>query len=211
MTGEATDQTGRLEAPPGGDRRARNREARRNHLYRAAVELFVDRGFDNTTMEDIAARADTARATVFNHFQRKTAFLDEWSLRRRERAQGALRAEHLEDRSVREVMTRYFAELARMSVDTRAETVACMGAAIHSTNVFGNPALGHQLGGFVARAQAAGEVRPGIDPDQAGLVLATSYFASLSAWIATDPAPFDLEQNMLASLDMILHGIIAEA
>lgn len=146
MTAEATS-----------DRRTRQRHERRDRLFQAAVELFAERGYENTTMEDIAERADTARATVFNHFQRKTAFLDEWSLRRRERAMTAVRAENLEDRPLREVLSRYLIELARNSLDSRAETVACMGAAIHSTNVFGNPELARQFGAFVARAQETGK------------------------------------------------------
>lgn len=205
MTREAAQTTA-----PTIDRRTRHRQERRDRLYRAAVELFVDRGFDNTTMEDIAARADTARATVFNHFQRKTAFLDEWSLRRRERAMHAVRAEHLEDQSLQHVMRRYLTELARISEDTRDETVACMGAAIHSTNVFGNPALAQQFGRFVARAKKTGEIRSDIDAAQAGSLLASSYFATLSAWIAEEPAPFDLERNLQASLDMILHGVLVD-
>lgn len=40
------------------------------------MALFVEKGFDSTTMEDIAELADVARATVFNHFPRKSAFLD---------------------------------------------------------------------------------------------------------------------------------------
>jgi AcrR family transcriptional regulator len=191
-------------------RRERHRLERRDRIYQAAVELFVDRGFDNTTMEDIADRADTARATVFNHFQRKTAFLDEWSHRRRQRALHAVEADHLIDHPLHEFLSRYLVELARISVATRAETVACMGAAIHSTNVFGNPALGRQFGGFIARSQAAGEIRKGVDAQQAGLVLASAYFAELAAWIATDPAPFDLEQHLINALDMILSGILVD-
>jgi AcrR family transcriptional regulator len=41
-------------------------------------------------MDDIAERADVARATVFNHFPRKAAFIDEWTARRQERAAVAL-------------------------------------------------------------------------------------------------------------------------
>jgi len=200
MTAEATPRAT-------GDRRARQRQERRDRLFQAAVELFVERGYDNTTMEDIAERADTARATVFNHFQRKTAFLEEWSLRRRERALAVVRAENLEDRPLRDVLDRYLTELARNSVDARAETLACMSAAIHSTNIFGNPELAHQFSTFVERAQDAGEVRANLDPRQAGLLLATAYFATLSAWIASEPVPFDLPERLLAMLDMIQHGI----
>lgn len=205
MTGEVIDWPGH----PVGDRRTRRRQERRDRLYRAAVELFVDRGFDSTTMEDIAERADVARATVFNHFQRKTAFLDEWSLLRRQRALHAIQSEHLEQRPLRDILTRYLTELARVSVDSRRETVACMGAAIHSTNVFGNPNLAREIGGFVARSISAGEIRTGVDPQQAGLLIATSYFATLSGWIATEPAPFDLQTHLLDMLDLILHGILA--
>lgn len=196
MTAEATT-----------DRRTRQRHERRDRLFQAAVELFVERGYENTTMEDIAERADTARATVFNHFQRKTAFLDEWSLRRRERAMTAVRAENLEDRPLREVLSRYLIELARNSLDSRAETVACMGAAIHSTNVFGNPELAREFAAFVARAQETGEIRADVDLAQAGLLLATGYFGTLSSWIESEAAPFDLQEHLLNLVEMILRGI----
>jgi AcrR family transcriptional regulator len=203
MTAEATPR-------PTGDRRARQRQERRDRLLTAAVELFVERGYDNTTMEDIAERADTARATVFNHFQRKTVFLDEWGQRRRDRAMAAVRAENFESRPLRELLTRYLVELARTSVDDRAETVACMGAAIHATNIIGDPELARQFGTFVARAQETGEIRADVKPAEAGLLLASAYFATLSSWVGSDPAPFDLEQQLLRMLEMILRGIAAD-
>ena len=53
------------------DRRARRRlETRRNISY-AATALFAEKGFDNVTIDEIAAAADVGRMTVFNHFPRK--------------------------------------------------------------------------------------------------------------------------------------------
>lgn len=189
------------------DRRARRRQEGRNRVYHAAIELFIERGFDATTMDEIADRADVARATVFNYFQRKTAFLDEWAGRRRLRAVSAVRAEHLENHALPEILGRYMVELAQLSTRTRQETMALMGAAIHSTNVLGNPDLAHELAGFFARAQAAGEIRPGIDAELAGLLLATGYFAILSQWISSDPAPFDLESRLLDMVDLQYAGL----
>jgi AcrR family transcriptional regulator len=193
---------------PAPDRRARGRQRRRDQVYDAAVQLFVEHGFDNTTMEDIAARADVARATVFNYFQRKTAFLDEWAARRRQRAASAIHADHLDDHPIVEILERYMVELARVSTGSRAETVALMGAAVHSTNVLGDPALAHDLAQFLAAAQAVGELSKAVDTELAGLMLATGYFAILTAWIGADPAPFDLRKQLLDMLHLMLSGLL---
>ena len=189
------------------DRRARRRAEGRQRVFRAAVELFAERGFDATTMDDIADRADVARATVFNYFQRKSAFLDEWSAGRRQYALAAVRAEHLDDHPLPEILSRYMVELARLSTRTRPETVALMGAAIHSTNVLGNPQLARELATFIARAQEAGEVRADVDPALAGLLVATGYFAILSEWISAEPASFDLESRLLHMVSILCAGL----
>jgi AcrR family transcriptional regulator len=193
------------------DRRARRRQEGRERVYRAAVELFIEHGFDATTMDDIADRADVARATVFNYFQRKTAFLDEWAAVRRQKALAAVRRRHLSEHALPEIMARYMIELARLSTRDRAETVSLMGAAIHTTNILGNPYLAHEMAGFIALAQAAGEVRADVEPELAGVIIATGYFAVLNEWISAEPIPFDLEARLLRMVDLICRGLIAEA
>ncbi len=192
------------------DRRTRGRARRRDQVYGAAVALFVEKGFDSTTMEDIADRADVARATVFNHFARKSAFLDEWSARRRLRALSAVYTEHLQGRPVREILARYMVELAKVSTQTRIETVALMGAAVHTTNLLGNPALAQELTAILRRKRAEGELRQGADPEIAGLLLATGYFATVTAWIDAEPQPFELGQRLLQIVDIVLDGIAGQ-
>src|SRR5271168_4891536 len=53
------------------DRRSRKRLATRQGISDAATLLFVERGFDHVTVDEIAAAADVGRMTVFNHFPRK--------------------------------------------------------------------------------------------------------------------------------------------
>jgi AcrR family transcriptional regulator len=53
------------------DRRSRKRLATRQGISDAATQLFMQRGFDRVTVDEIAEAADVGRMTVFNHFPRK--------------------------------------------------------------------------------------------------------------------------------------------
>lgn len=53
------------------DRRSRKRLATRDNISDVATRLFWERGFDQVTVDEIAAAADVGRMTVFNHFPRK--------------------------------------------------------------------------------------------------------------------------------------------
>lgn len=44
-------------------------------ILRAAGELFTERGFLQTTMEEIAAKADVSKGTLYNYFSDKDAVL----------------------------------------------------------------------------------------------------------------------------------------
>jgi AcrR family transcriptional regulator len=191
----------------GPDRRARRRQERRDQVFTVAIELFVERGYHNTTMEDIAERAQVARATVFNHFERKMTFLEEWAARRRGRAVAAADVQ-LADHHIGEILDRYMRELAHLNTSARAEAVALVSASVQSTNVLANLALGKQLGGFIRKGQCRGEIRPEIDADQAGMLLAAGYLLTLTSWISADPEPFDLRHELLKMLDVVLRGMV---
>ena len=53
------------------DRRSRKRLVTRQAISAVATRLFFERGFDQVTVDEIAAAADVGRMTVFNHFPRK--------------------------------------------------------------------------------------------------------------------------------------------
>ncbi len=51
--------------------RDRKKEMTRQAISNVATRLFIERGFDNVSVADIAHEADVARKTVFNYFPRK--------------------------------------------------------------------------------------------------------------------------------------------
>jgi mycofactocin system transcriptional regulator len=69
LTGKAVDAAGsRRGRPPGTSRR---------ELELIALRLFTDRGFDSTTIEQIAAEAGVSKRTFFRYFGSKASVL--WS------------------------------------------------------------------------------------------------------------------------------------
>lgn len=53
--------------------RARRVAATRRAIGEAAIDLFVEKGFHETTLEDIAHRAGVSRRSIFNYFPTKQA------------------------------------------------------------------------------------------------------------------------------------------
>lgn len=59
-------------------RRDRKRRQTLNLIASVAATLFEANGFDAVTMEQIAAAADVAKGTLYNHFPTKEAVLAHW-------------------------------------------------------------------------------------------------------------------------------------
>lgn len=60
------------------DRQIRQRQATRRRLTQAAQSLFADRGYEATTIDDIAAAAGVSRRTFFYHFASKDDVIQSW-------------------------------------------------------------------------------------------------------------------------------------
>jgi AcrR family transcriptional regulator len=58
--------------------RARKRQETREKLTRAAMALFLERGFEATTLDDIVAAADISRRTFFHYFASKEDVVFAW-------------------------------------------------------------------------------------------------------------------------------------
>lgn len=183
-------------------RRQRRRLERRDRVYTSALTLFVEQGYDGTTMDDIAARAGVARASVFNYFARKSAFLDDWAARRRKRAFGRVpdAAAPLRDR-----VAALMSALAEVSEDTRDETVAVFGSAVRELNLLDHPALADEVTALIEHADP-GEIAEGIDPSLVGLIIATGYFAVMNDWSKPGRPPFDLGDRLRQMAFVVTDG-----
>lgn len=60
---------------PSPGRRERKKAATRKAISDAATRLFLERGFDNVSIREIADQADVSPTTVFAHFPQKEALV----------------------------------------------------------------------------------------------------------------------------------------
>lgn len=60
---------------PASGRRQRRSAETRERLFRSALELFAQKGFAETTVEDITEAADVGKGTFFNYFPSKDHIL----------------------------------------------------------------------------------------------------------------------------------------
>jgi AcrR family transcriptional regulator len=69
IDGETTDSTKTI------SRRERRSIETRERIFRTALDLFAERGFNATTVEAIAGGADIGKGTFFNYFDNKESIL----------------------------------------------------------------------------------------------------------------------------------------
>lgn len=199
------------DAPPMESRRSRARRDRYDLVFNAAITLFIERGYDGTSMEAIADRAGVARASVFNYFQRKQAILAEWATRRRAAVRVVIDEMNISESPIDALLFAYMDAWAGVNEQMREETVACGPAAIRDTDLLTNSGLGAELAAYLDAALKRGELRPDLDPRQCGLLLAAGYFTIVSQWIEADQGQFELHAELYKLTELFLRGVLPSA
>lgn len=189
-------------------RRERKKERTRAQIYRAAMQLFVERGYDEVTIDEICAAADVARGTFFLHFATKDALLGEYG------RQAAAELEVLLESSTGSTLTtlekglHFLAERATRHAEVVRLVVretALRPLAVADTTASGRD-LAELFARVIRRGQRSGELRRGVPPLLAGAILATSYLAIAGEWAQREDAP-DLALLTRQAFDVIRRGI----
>lgn len=183
----------------------------RERLFRAAIELFVERGYDATTMDDIAERADTARRTAFNHFATKSEISVEWASRRRIRAAEAARMKYGNGGTALDRLRAYFQELARITEEAPNETrEMVINWLVAGGPIFNRTPLPQELNDWLEASGSAEGVRWNLGPIAAE-VLYDVYLGVVFRWARDAPAtPGAFTQQLDAAIDLVLAGVDPE-
>lgn len=161
----------------------------RNRLCDVALRLFYERGYDATSMADIASAAGIQKSSIYHHVASKGELLEQGVNRALDALFGALkepqatagpasdRLRHVITRAV-ELEVQFLPEitlLVRLRGNTELERIALER----------RRAFDHALADIVAAAQAEGGIRADVDPVVASRLL-MGLLGSLTDWFQRD-------------------------
>jgi AcrR family transcriptional regulator len=189
-------------------RRERKKGRTRADIYNAAMNLFLKRGFDSVTIDDICDAADVARATFFLHFPAKETLLVEYGDRANAELATAIREYRGNATSSLRMALKMLAERAQRHPDVVRMMVREVIArpAVLSEHDRRAADLVHLLAAIIRRGQAAGEFRKRTRPAVAALAVCSAFFALIYTWVRHD-GKIDIESAVAETLDIILNGL----
>lgn len=195
-------------------RRERKKEETKRRIFVAALELFHEKGFESTTVDEITERADVAKGTFFNYFPRKESVLEflseEWMERAREHVSKHGRSAREKILAVFGGMAEAYGEdhaLARMVIRVSMERMCCPepeAARTEGQRIVTEAVRGGQL---------QGELRSDLDPASVFGVLASVFMGSLMWWVSewdeTERPTISLHDAVEHQLAIVFDGIAA--
>jgi AcrR family transcriptional regulator len=196
----------------------RRKDARPEEIISAALEVFADRGFAATKLEDVARRAGVTKGTIYLYFENKEALFK--ALIRQTIVPVLAQGEELAKSftgSARELFERLVREYWRLVGETSLVGIPKLMMA--EANNFPELARfyyeevvtrGHRLmAGVLERGIKAGEFRPVNVAVATKLAMAPVMHAVIArrAFSACMPEGFDVAKYLDTHIDLYLHGI----
>jgi AcrR family transcriptional regulator len=199
-----------LRTPFTPGRRQRRSAQIRERLFRASLDLFAQRGFSDTTVEDITNAADVGKGTFFNYFPSKDHLLLAFAEMQLSKLQSIV--ENL--RTTGEPVSQFLRTLGiRMTEEpgrnpsmVRALLLANLSSTPVRDAMRTNHARAHELlSEFVKIGQQRGELRNDLPPGEIAQVFRQMVFGTLLVWsLFSDDS---LENRIRTAIDALWQGL----
>src|SRR5580658_7324109 len=198
-------------ALPRTGRRERRRTEIRERLFSSALRLFAERGFMETTVEDITEAADVGKGTFFNYFRTKEHVLATFGAERLASFERAL--ERAKDGPVLPVLRELTSDLAGPYTENSAllraiyaahASCASVRAELHKRLQTGRRLLAE----IFAIAQERGEMRRDISPAEMARLVQIVLLGVTLAWALHPDST--LRPTAQQAWDLFLPSLLAD-
>jgi len=178
---------GALPRPFRSNRRERRSADIRERLFRAALRIFAERGYMETTVEDITEAADVGKGTFFNYFPTKEHVLAKYGEERVAAIERALERARAGNAPVLSVLKELAVNLAGQSSQSqkllRAIFAAHLSCAPIRAQFQKRVQRGRRLMGEIfALAQDRGEIRGNLSAAELGRLTHIIFMGVTVAW-----------------------------
>jgi AcrR family transcriptional regulator len=195
-------------------RRERKKRELRERIYEAARALFQRQGFEATTVEQIAAAADVAPATFFNHYPSKQALLRAMTGEVFERIERIVQEQLSQPGSVEERLAGFADRCARELGQWKGLAHDVLRELARSSTRPGEtiPNVWHLASRFAAlieEGRRRGEVARGADPVFAAELFLGAFTAFVTRWLNEPDYP--IEERMRQTAVFFVRAIGAGA
>jgi AcrR family transcriptional regulator len=168
-------------------RRERRAAETRVRLFRSAMRLFAERGFQNVTVEDITEAADVGKGTFFNYFQSKDQVLGVMAEIQLGKVREVLQQAEGGRQPVRTVLRSLFQRVAEEPGRSPEMTRALISTFLASDEIrlamSMNLAEGRRMvAKILDLGQQRGEVNRGLKPEQLARQCQQSVIGTLLFW-----------------------------
>ena len=176
-----------LLAPPRLGRRERHRAETRERIFRSALQLFAQRGYLETTVEDITEAADVGKGTFFNYFPTKEHVLAHYGEERLQHIERCLEKARGGKESVLNVLKELATDLAGQSSESpgllRSVFAANLSCAPVRNELQKRIQRGREiLGEIFAIGQQRGEIRRDMPASELGGLMRLIFMGVTVAW-----------------------------
>lgn len=193
-------------------RRERKKDETRERIALTAIRLFREKGFEATTIDEIAGEADVAKGTFFNYFPRKETVLAHFAATEIEPLEREADESAHGTGSLRDALHGIFARAAA-SYEQHPELwrVTVLEMMRHATPGLAevNERAQAAIRVLVEAGQARGELRRDMDAACAANVLRGVFISTTLTWLHCRDL-FDLGPELRARVELVFEGLVPE-
>ncbi|CAJ1001610.1 MULTISPECIES: TetR/AcrR family transcriptional regulator [Bacillales] len=193
-------------------RRERKKRETRDKIFNAAIKLFKQYGFENTTIDMISEEADVARGTIFLHFTSKEAILANW---------GYERLQEIEERreewdygdSCKQKVLRIYKIMNEVNIQNYDFIKVLIESSMKHRKILENEKnvyyeLRQLFADLIEEAQEKGRLKAKFNPLVAANMLENIYYNALYDWVRSEGA-WALEEIMEEKVSIVFEGLDA--
>ncbi len=186
-------------------------QAVKDRIFQAAMELFQQQGYENTSVEEITRKAGVSKGTFFTHFPTKDTIFSAIGAIFVEYMQDIVETGLLENRSAQQLLRESIHMTADWCTKNKPMIRQVLTSGMYQTSAGSRStnnrvAMVGLLKRIIQAGQEQGEFYGALSVEDAAAVLTGTYFTVMYDWI-NDGCAWSLEDKLISCMALLYRGL----